>query len=104
MRSTMFAGIEFGSPERKRWPLISTSVRGEPKPRRPIEEPPVPPALLTCGLVFGPVTAGSCWTRSPKVSLPVFWIAARSMVMTGLDVSMSTRRMFEPVTVMVSSC
>ena len=42
--------------------------------------------------------------RVALAAAAVFSIAARSIVTTGLDVSMSTRRMFEPVTVIVSSC
>ena len=72
-----------------------------PKPRRPMLLAPVPPELLTCGLVLPPVTAGRSCTRSPRVSLPLAWIAARSMVTTGLAVSRSTRRMCEPVTTTV---
>jgi len=61
-----------------------------------MKAPPVPPPLLTFGLLALPAIVGSCWMRSPTVSLPDFWISARSTVMTGLDVSISTRRMFEP--------
>ena len=59
--------------------------------------------MLTAGVIGEPSTVGSEVSRSPTVCLPDFWIWALSTVMTGLDVSMSTRRMFEPVTVIVSS-
>src|SRR5690348_5673018 len=99
----MSTGIVFGSVFTTRRPSTRIKVRCEPKPRRPIEEPPVPPALLTCGLTTPPVTEGSSCTRSPTVSAPVALISCASMTTTGLEVSRSTRRMLEPVTTTVCS-
>src|SRR5687768_11863089 len=83
-------------------PLTKTNVRFSPRPRSEIADAPVPPPLLTLGLVALPAMAGSSWIRSPRVALPVASIASRLMVVTGLAVSVSTRRMREPVTVTLS--
>ena len=51
--------------------------------------------------VAAPEMDGMRWIRSPSVETPEFWIAVVSSTKTGAAVSVSTRRMREPVTVTV---
>ena len=57
-----------------------------------------PPLLLFAGLVALPEMLGICCSTSPSTGLPELVMVARSSVTTGLAVSVSTRRISEPVT------
>src|SRR5690348_3340956 len=98
MRSTAAAGMEFRSLLMTRWPSTSTRVRCGPSPRKPTRVAPLPAPLLSCGFVPTPINAGNWFITPPSVSSPVCWICCAVTPMTGLSVSMSARRMCEPVT------
>ncbi len=113
MRSTIAAGIALmstpGAAETllagpaMRWPLTSTRVRSAPRLRSETSARPWLKPELSEMLGMLPAIAGSCCSSWPSVSWPLSWIRCRSMVITGLAVSASTRRRWLPVTVTFSS-
>src|SRR5271170_7439386 len=85
-----------------RWPSTSTSVASTERPRK--DTPSAPPAmapLKACDKV-PELSAATVLITSAMLLRPLFAIWSASMVVIGEGDSVLVRRMYEPVTVMVS--